>query len=56
MIHQSTFMVDNLVIKNSVNKRTVGVNFRCSVLESVIETIKLIGRQGLKFRGRRDKA
>ena len=56
LLFNSKSMVENVINETVVSKRLSDINFRRSVLNRVIDVIKLIGRQGLAFRGKRNEA
>ena len=56
MVYKSKTMLANVVDHATLNKHVADINYRRSVLVRVIESIELIGRQGLAFRGKRNEA
>lgn len=45
-------VIKKVIINSAASKRLLDINFRRSVLNRIIELIKLIGSQGLNVRGK----
>lgn len=52
MVHKSEHsMIKTVINVNTICKRFSDIKFKCNVLNRIIDTIKLISSQGLKFTG-----
>lgn len=54
--YKSESMIGNVISNAFITQHLVEVNYRRNIMTRIIETVKLIGRQGLAMRGKRNEA